>query len=161
MLAKFGTNASGILFSWRDTSSYRLYTLGPLCLWQCLCNILQISDITRRYLVVISFRKYITPYSQSDLQTPMEAMSNLKCVSDDASIRRLPCTFMIKKDLTSASCLASAVALISYFWLAFVSIWLHPSVSECQQNQAKLIFAADIFKKHCQRHKGPSRALIL
>ena len=21
--------------SWRDNSSYRLYTLGPLCLWQC------------------------------------------------------------------------------------------------------------------------------
>ena len=39
-LAKFGTKASGILFSWRDNSSYRLYsrvyTLGPLCLWQCL-----------------------------------------------------------------------------------------------------------------------------
>ena len=28
-LAKFGTNASGILFSWRDNLSYRLYTLGP------------------------------------------------------------------------------------------------------------------------------------
>ena len=60
MLAKFGTNSggiswwsnfelvqvkprtigqiwkqSGILFSWKDNSSYRLYTLGPLCLWQC------------------------------------------------------------------------------------------------------------------------------
>ena len=35
-MAKFGTNASGILFSWRDNSSYRLHTLGPLCLWQCL-----------------------------------------------------------------------------------------------------------------------------
>ena len=35
-LAKFETNASGILFSWRDNSSYRLYTImGPLCLWQC------------------------------------------------------------------------------------------------------------------------------
>ena len=62
-LAKFGTNASGILFSgeitqdkesgywvfnlnflwdWicilfscRDISIFRLYTLGPLCLWQC------------------------------------------------------------------------------------------------------------------------------
>ena len=32
--AKFGTNASGILFSWRDYSSYRINTLGPLCLWQ-------------------------------------------------------------------------------------------------------------------------------
>ena len=30
----FGTNASGILFSWRDYSSYRINTLGPLCLWQ-------------------------------------------------------------------------------------------------------------------------------
>ena len=29
------TNASGILFSWRDNSSFRCYTLGPLCLWQC------------------------------------------------------------------------------------------------------------------------------
>ena len=29
------TNTSGILFSWRDNSSYRLYTLGLLCLWQC------------------------------------------------------------------------------------------------------------------------------
>ena len=35
-LAKFGTNASDILCSWRDNSSYRLYILGPLCLWQCL-----------------------------------------------------------------------------------------------------------------------------
>ena len=62
MLAKFGTNSGGftwcsnfeliqvephtigqiwnqckcgILFSWRDNSSYRLYALGPLCLWQC------------------------------------------------------------------------------------------------------------------------------
>ena len=30
------TNASGILFSWRDYSSFTCYTLGPLCLWQCL-----------------------------------------------------------------------------------------------------------------------------
>ena len=36
MLAKFLTNASDILFSWRDKSSFRCYTLGPLCLWQCL-----------------------------------------------------------------------------------------------------------------------------
>ena len=36
MLAKFVTNASGIIFSWRDDSSFRCYTLGPLCLWQCL-----------------------------------------------------------------------------------------------------------------------------
>ena len=37
MVVKFRStnNASGILFSWRDNSSYRLYTLGPLCLWQC------------------------------------------------------------------------------------------------------------------------------
>ena len=35
-LAIFETNASGILFSWRDlNSSFRCYTLGPLCLWQC------------------------------------------------------------------------------------------------------------------------------
>ena len=35
-LAKFGTNAMAFHFnSWRDNSSYRLYTLGPLCLWQC------------------------------------------------------------------------------------------------------------------------------
>ena len=38
-LAKFGTKESGILFSWRDNSSYRLYTLGPLCLWQCFFKI--------------------------------------------------------------------------------------------------------------------------
>ena len=37
LVAKFGTNASGILFiSWRDNSSERGNTLGPLCLWQCL-----------------------------------------------------------------------------------------------------------------------------
>ena len=29
------TNASGILFSSRNNSSFRCYTLGPLCLWQC------------------------------------------------------------------------------------------------------------------------------
>ena len=33
-MAKFGTNASGILFSWRDSSSERVNTLGPLCFWQ-------------------------------------------------------------------------------------------------------------------------------
>ena len=32
------TNASGILSSWRDNSSFRCYTLGPLCLWQCFLN---------------------------------------------------------------------------------------------------------------------------
>ena len=36
LVVQFWTNASGILFSWRDNSSYRLYTLGPLCLCQCL-----------------------------------------------------------------------------------------------------------------------------
>ena len=35
-LVKFVTNASGILSSWRDNSSLRVNTLGPLCLWQCL-----------------------------------------------------------------------------------------------------------------------------
>ena len=52
MLAKFGTNSGGITwwskfeliqvlkwiqiqYSWKDNSSYKLYTLGPLCLWQC------------------------------------------------------------------------------------------------------------------------------
>ena len=38
MLAKFLTNASGILFCWRDNSSFRCCTLGPLCLWQCFLN---------------------------------------------------------------------------------------------------------------------------
>ena len=38
MLTKFLTNASDILFSWRDNLSLRCYTLGPLCLWQCLDN---------------------------------------------------------------------------------------------------------------------------
>ena len=54
MLAKFGTNSGGITwwskfeliqvlkwiqiqYSWKDNSSYKLYTLGPLCLWQCFC----------------------------------------------------------------------------------------------------------------------------
>ena len=36
MLANFLTNASGILFSWRDSSSFRCYTLGQLCLCQCI-----------------------------------------------------------------------------------------------------------------------------
>ena len=35
-VGQFVTDASGILFSWRDNSSFRPYTLGPLCLWQCL-----------------------------------------------------------------------------------------------------------------------------
>ena len=35
MLAKFLTNASGTLFFWRANSSFRCYTLRPLCLWQC------------------------------------------------------------------------------------------------------------------------------
>ena len=43
-MVKFATNASGaiwltiasgILFGWRDNSSLRFDTLGPLCLWQC------------------------------------------------------------------------------------------------------------------------------
>ena len=55
MLAKFGTNSGGITwwskfeliqvlkwiqiqYSWKDNSSYKLYTLGPLCLWQCFCS---------------------------------------------------------------------------------------------------------------------------
>ena len=33
MSAKFGTNASGVLFSWRYNSSYRINTLGPLFFW--------------------------------------------------------------------------------------------------------------------------------
>ena len=33
MLAKFLTNASDILSWWRDNSSFKCYTLGPLCLW--------------------------------------------------------------------------------------------------------------------------------
>ena len=37
LVAKFGTNASVIIFiSWRNNSSWRGNTLGPLCLWQCL-----------------------------------------------------------------------------------------------------------------------------
>ena len=48
LVVKFWTNTSGttynwpnlepkkVAFSWRDNSSYRLYTLGPLCFWQCL-----------------------------------------------------------------------------------------------------------------------------
>ena len=53
MLAKFGTNSGGITwwskfeliqvlkwiqiqYGWKYNSSYKLYTLGPLCLWQCL-----------------------------------------------------------------------------------------------------------------------------
>ena len=35
MLANFGTNASGVLFSWRANSSLKVNTLGSLCLWQC------------------------------------------------------------------------------------------------------------------------------
>ena len=52
MFAKFETNSGGITwwskfeliqvlkwiqiqYSWKDNSSYKLYTLGPLCLWQC------------------------------------------------------------------------------------------------------------------------------
>ena len=34
MLAKFLTKAIDIQFCWRDDSSFRCYTLGPLCLWQ-------------------------------------------------------------------------------------------------------------------------------
>ena len=48
--AKYGTNASGILFSWRDNPSYRLYTLGPLCLWQCfLTKIALLLNSTRHH----------------------------------------------------------------------------------------------------------------
>ena len=49
-MAKFRTNASGILFSWRDNSSYRLYTLGPLCLWQCLLTV----SVFRELNIIIS-----------------------------------------------------------------------------------------------------------
>ena len=44
-LPKFGTNVSSILFSWRDNSSYRLYTLGPLCLWQCFSSFSENFDL--------------------------------------------------------------------------------------------------------------------
>ena len=52
MLAKFVTDASGILFSWRDNSSYRLYTLGPLCPWQCFWEALKISIILKKLLAI-------------------------------------------------------------------------------------------------------------
>ena len=35
-IGQIWNQCSGILFSWIDNSSCRLYTLGPLCLWQCL-----------------------------------------------------------------------------------------------------------------------------
>ena len=38
------TNTSGILFSWRDNSSFRCYTLGPLCLWQCFIYIVEVVE---------------------------------------------------------------------------------------------------------------------
>ena len=41
------TNASGILFSWRDNSSPRCYALGPLCLWQCFSNTLPLNAIAQ------------------------------------------------------------------------------------------------------------------
>ena len=43
LVVKFVTNASGILFSWRDNSSFRVNTLGPLCLWQCFFDSSQLS----------------------------------------------------------------------------------------------------------------------
>ena len=60
-MAKFGTNASGILFSWRDNSSYRLYTLGPLCLWQCFrCNSTswQPDWVSKRFMISDSVDLY-------------------------------------------------------------------------------------------------------
>ena len=64
LVAKFATNANGgiwwpilqlmqvapfvdqicigVLFSWKDNSSFRCYTLGPLCLWQCFFYLMHI-----------------------------------------------------------------------------------------------------------------------
>ena len=53
-MAKFGFNASGIIFWWRDNSSYKLYTLGPLCLWQCF------FDAFPKYIQVISEPYFIS-----------------------------------------------------------------------------------------------------
>ena len=83
MLAKFGTNSGGITwwskfeliqvlkwiqiqYSWKDNSSYKLYTLGPLCLWQCLQNSSS-AIVCHRQTVVISH--WI--YSPSECHHPM------------------------------------------------------------------------------------------
>ena len=56
----FLTNASGILFYCRVNSSFRCYTLGPLCLWQCFyflfvcwCTIGKLDDTVTKILLFI------------------------------------------------------------------------------------------------------------
>ena len=55
MLAKFLTNACGILFSWRDNSSFRCYTLGLLCLWQCFIEHLQADKRDGTFIATYGF----------------------------------------------------------------------------------------------------------
>ena len=63
-MVKFATNASGaiwltiasgILFSWRDNSSFRCFTLDPLCLWQCLLNLCSFSSFFSFFISLSSF----------------------------------------------------------------------------------------------------------
>ena len=58
MLAKFETNPSGIFFSWRVDLSYRINTLGPLCLWQCLNMGLTQSVTFVKILIQMNVRIY-------------------------------------------------------------------------------------------------------
>ena len=59
MLVKILSNASGILFCWRDNSSFRCYTLGPLCLWQCLWYCPSICDFGHSQSVIELFGKQV------------------------------------------------------------------------------------------------------
>ena len=81
-LAKFGTNATGILFSWRDNSSSRVNTLGPLCLWQCFYLKLILQEWMIYFILYKGFR-FLSIYSR---QIAEKYGSSAMCQLEDSLV---------------------------------------------------------------------------
>ena len=61
LVANYATNASGarlclIDFSYKNYLSYRLYTLGLLCLWQCLIGMFYIFNLHTLMFLIDSIK---------------------------------------------------------------------------------------------------------
>ena len=81
-LAKSGTNVSGILFSWRDNSSSRVNTLGPLCLWQCFYLKLILQEWMIYFILYKGFR-FLSIYSR---QIAEKYGSSAMCQLEDSLV---------------------------------------------------------------------------
>ena len=105
MLAKFGTNSGGITwwskfeliqvlkliqiqYSWKDNSSYKLYTLGPLCLWQCFKAPLHISGVLRWFWALFTrlwefwFSTWWAPSKISSCQSHPAGVFPISCIKE-------------------------------------------------------------------------------